>query len=103
MALIDLKRFDLGDKGANKLQENIRNFVRQFDKVTNDGALLSDITIGTSQTLVSHGLGRNFQGWYIVDIEGDARVWRDTTYSSNKDKYLPLKASASVRVKIWVF
>lgn len=103
MALKDLKLLDLGDRGSNKLQENVRNFVRQFNKATSDGAILSEITVNTTQTLVSHGLGRAFQGWHIVDIEGDARVWRDTSYTLNKDKYLPLKASASVRVKIWVY
>lgn len=111
MALKEFKQFDLKDKDLNKFQENVGLFINQLNKVILSGNLLLktigenpvDITIGTSRTLVSHGLGRSYQGFIIVDQTGNANVWRDSTYTENKDKFLPLIASSSVDVKLWVF
>lgn len=111
MALKGFKTTDFKDKDLMKLQENISEYVGQLNPVILSGILLEktlgqtpiEITIGTTTTLVSHGLGRNYQGWQLLDLQGDARVWRDTSYPDNKDKFLPLIASASVKVKLWVF
>lgn len=112
MALKDFQRIDAEDKTLVKVQENVDKYLRQINPTVNDGLFLEkiksgstliDITIGTSTTLVPHGLGRIFQGWHLLDIQADARVWRDATSTSDPTKFLPLKASASVVVKLWVF
>ena len=111
MALKSLKTTDFRDKDLMKLQENVSEYVGQLNSIVLGGILLEktigqapiEITIGTTTTLVAHGLSRKFQGWSLVDIQGDARVWRDVSYTDNLDKFLPLKASASVTVKLWVF
>lgn len=110
MSLKDFKKIDFPDTDLSKLQENIRQFVSQLDYNLLSGNLLETklnsqdpIVIGTSTTLVSHGLGRAFRGYILTDIQGDARVWRDATVTTNLDKFIPLKASSSVTVKLWVF
>jgi hypothetical protein len=110
MALKEFKRIDFEDESLRKIQENIKQFFDQLDYNILSGNLLETkinssepIVIGTSTTLVSHGLGRAFTGYIITDIQGDARVWRDATVTTNLDKFLPLRASSSVTVKLWVF
>lgn len=111
MALKEFKRIELIDTKLNKFQENVSEFVSQINPILLSGNLLlktigdnpQEITIATTRTLVSHGLGRSYQGFIIVDRTGNATVWRDTTYTENKDKFIPLIASSSVTVKLWVF
>lgn len=113
MALRDLKRVGSAKDDLFKGQENTMEFVRQLNKTMLDGVLLTQIRdsngrlvsidIETSTTLVPHGLGRKFVGWHIIDILGDARVWRDDSVIKDRDKFLALKASAAVTVSLWVF
>jgi hypothetical protein len=110
MSLKDFKKLDFTDQDLSRLQENIKQFVSQLDYNFLSGNLLETklnsqdpIVIGTSTTLVSHGLGRAFRGFVITDLQGDARVWRDTTVTQNLDKFIPLRASSTVTVKLWVF
>lgn len=111
MALKDFKRLDFSDANLNKIQENISLFIDQLDFNLLSGNLLEqtqgadpqDIVIGTSTTLVSHGLGRSYRGFMVVDQTGNATIWRDSTYTVNKDKFIPLIASSSVTVKLWVY
>lgn len=113
MALREFKKIDSDQRELIKIQDNVKEFLNRLNPVTLDGIFLEqvqnssgqlvDITIGTSTTLVPHGLGRAFQGWHLMDIRGDARVWRDATVTTNLDLFLPLRASASVVVKLWVF
>lgn len=103
MALKELKRFNSEDKYLNDIQANVREFTNQLNKKTLDGNFLESITIGTSTTLVPHALARSYLGWSIADLQGDARVWRDTTSTADTTKFIPLKASSSVIVNLWVF
>ena len=112
MALKDFKLIQSGDEDIQKVQSNLRSFFNQFNGVILSGNLLEkigtpgnlvDIVIQTTTTLVPHGLGRSFSGWHLVDIQGDARVWRDTSSTADNERFLPLRASAQVTVKLWVF
>jgi hypothetical protein len=113
MSLKEMSKFKCESREVNDLQENAFGFGLQFNKIITDGILLTEtpnnagvmipITIGTATTSIPHNLRRRFQGWHLIDIQGDARVWRDATVTTNLDKYIPLKASASVVVSLWVF
>jgi hypothetical protein len=103
MALKQFKTLELKDRETIKLQENISEYLDRLPKNLLDGVMLTSISIGTSTTNIPHGLARSFLGFIITDLQGDARVWRDTDPSIDKTKYLPLKASSSVTANIWVF
>lgn len=103
MSLKEFKKFNSKTQDLNEVQQNVFLFGAQFNKEVLDGILLTSVAIGTSTTSIPHKLRRKFQGWHLVDIQGDARVWRDATVTSDLDKFLPLKASASVTVNLWVF
>lgn len=97
------KKIDFRDRSLFQFQENVAQYLGQLNGKLLGGNEVKDVVIGTSTTLVPHELTRAFQGWHLVDIQGDARVWRDTTSTADKTKFLPLKASASVTVSLWVF
>lgn len=113
MALKDFKRVDIKERILAQFQENIHLYLNQLNNKVLGGTFLSQIknsegklvsiVIDTTTTLIPHGLSRQYQGWHLLDIQGDARVWRDTSSTSDGTKFLPLKASASVTVSLWVF
>jgi len=103
MALKDFQRFNAEDKEIVQVQENLSKYFKQLNPAILDGIFTQEVTISTSTTLVPHGLARKFQGWHLLDIQGDARVWRDTTSTADNTKFLPLRASTSVVVRLWVF
>ena len=57
-------------------------------------------TIGTSDTQVPHSLGRIPSGWIVSSRNANATVWQSQT---STDKYLTLKASATVAVTLEIF
>lgn len=103
MALKKFKKIDFKDKDVSRFQDSVDEYLNQLNGVVLDGIILNDVLVGTSSTDISHKLGRTFQGWHLLDIQGDARVWRDTASTSDLTKFLPLKASAAVTVSLWVF
>lgn len=103
MALKDLKIVEVNDVNLSKLQENVRLFLEQLDYNLLSGNLTEDIVISTTTTLVPHKLDRKFMGFIITDQNADARIWRDTTSQADKTKFIPLIASSTVTIKMWVF
>lgn len=112
MALKDLPQFKMESQEVQNLQDNVFKYVKQLNPVVLDGIFLEkivsngtlvDIVIQTTTTLVPHGLGRKIQGWQIVDTLSDSRIWRDATSTADMTKFLPLKASSPVTIKLWVF
>lgn len=112
MSLKDLPQLKMESAEVQNLQDNVFKYVKQLNTTVLDGILLEQITssgnqvnivVGTSTTLIPHGLGRKIQGWQVVDTLADARIWRDSTSTADLDRFLPLRASASVTIKLWVF
>lgn len=103
MALKAFKKTEFNDKDLTKFQTNIQEFLNQLNPILLDGRILSNIPIGTTTTEVPHGLTRSFQGYFVIDQQASAVIWRDTTSVADQSKFLPLKASAAVTVSLWVF
>lgn len=60
---------------------------------------LLDITVTTTATAFSHGLGVIPQGFLVFDKTANADIWR----TSWDDKTITLDATATVSAKVWVF
>ncbi len=88
-----------------KVQDQL---IRAFDQVYEcpilNGVLVDSTVLTTSFQNVNHKLGRAPRGWFVVSPNASATVWQDTA-ANNPDasKYLRVKSSATVTVKIWVF
>ena len=59
--------------------------------------------IGTSATVIDHGLGRAWQGYLITRMRADARVYEAATQPADPKKQLSLQASSAVTVDLYVF
>ena len=84
-------------------QRDVVEALKQLNLPILNGILVKDVALGTTTVRVSHTLNRVFNGYIIVKQNADARVWLDTSTSADPDKFLPLKASATVTVSLWVF
>lgn len=69
-----------------------------------EARLIPGVLIGTSATPVEHGLGREPQGWFVVDANTGASLWRSSSPPVNAPaKLLYLQASTPVTVTLVVF
>ena len=66
----------------------------------NQARIIQNIALADGVTVINHQLGRNQQGWLLIDIQGDATVYRSAPFNSQT---LTLTSSAAVTVSIGVF
>jgi hypothetical protein len=66
----------------------------------NQGSILENISLVTGANVISHKLGHEMNGWFLVDIQGIATIYRSAPLNSLT---LTLTASAPVLVSIGVF
>jgi len=64
------------------------------------GRILKNIPLTTGSNAINHGLGRNMQGWSIVDINAAVTPYRSAPLNALT---LTLTASAPCTVSIEVF
>jgi hypothetical protein len=62
--------------------------------------ILKDIVLINGSTTINHGLNRLMQGWFLVDINGAATIYRSALMN---DLTLTLTSNAAVTVNIGVF
>lgn len=66
----------------------------------NSASILSDVELAIGTNVINHRLGRMQQGWFLVDVDGAATIYRSANFN---DKTLTLTSSAAVTVSIGVF
>lgn len=71
------------------------------NKIT-QGTLVQNITLNPGVNYINHKLGETPVGWILVDITGQADVWRTAPFT---DTVLTLTSSAatSMTISLWVF
>ena len=68
----------------------------------NNVSILKEITLQNGLNYLNHKLGRIQQGWFLVDVQSPAVIYRPTIYKFN-DLTLTLSSNADVIVSIGVF
>jgi hypothetical protein len=66
----------------------------------NDVQIIENVQLKNGATTINHLLGRMQQGWFIVDINGAATIYRSQPLNT---KTLTLTSNAAVMVNIGVF
>lgn len=66
----------------------------------NNVFVIKNISLINGATIINHLLGQMQQGWFIVDINGSASIYRSQPFN---DKTLTLTSNAAVTVNIGVF
>jgi len=67
---------------------------------TNNISILNDVVLINGVTVIDHKLGRNMQGWFLVDINAAATIYRSAPLN---DKTLTLTSNAVATVSLGVF
>lgn len=83
------------------VQDNIADSVDDLvSVVTMDGRFIEGQKLFAGvDNVVIHRLGRPLRGWFVADLDVDARIW-----SVLKDKYfLRLRTNADATISLWVF
>lgn len=96
------KTFTSGDRSTDAVQSNMSVFTQQFD--TNpliSGRLISDVVLGATAVNIAHKLGRELQGWIVVDKNAQQDIWRSST--ALPKTFLTLTAAGTVTASLWVF
>lgn len=100
MPVQEYKQFQPSDPEVASLQSNLREWALQFTGIEIlQGRLLKDINITTSQTAIVHGLNRRINGWILVAVDVDTRVWE----VSRSETVLTLDCSSNATISLWVF
>lgn len=58
------------------------------------------ILLSIGDNIINHRLGRKPQGWIIIDVDGDAQIYRSAPFN---DKTLTLNSDAAVTIQLIVF
>lgn len=66
----------------------------------NQVAILENVSLQAGVNVLNHMLGQNMQGWFLVDVQGIATIYRSQPFN---DQTLTLTVSAPVTVSIGVF
>lgn len=66
----------------------------------NNVQIIPNISLINGATVINHKLGKNMQGWFLVDQQGPATIYRSAPMNSLT---LTLTSSAAVVVSIGVF
>lgn len=94
------RKIKVYDRELDQVQSNIGNIIGPILKSPLiDGVQINGVVLSTSPTSVQHLLKRVPQGWFIVDSNAAATVYR-TDWDLNK---VILIASAPVTVSIWIY
>jgi len=65
-----------------------------------NGSLLTNIVLKNGSVTFPHYLGRQIQGWFIVDQDAAAEIYRSQPLNNQT---LTLTSNAAVTVNLWVF
>lgn len=101
MALKPLKEQTFKETEVSLLMSVLREWANQFQNIPFlDGRLISDLILDSADSIkVSHNLGRQPKGWFVVDQDADANIYETDRTESG----LFLKASSTVTASVWVF
>lgn len=66
----------------------------------NQVSILSNVSLINGVTVINHLLGQMQQGWFLVDLNGAAAIYRSAPFN---DKTLTLTSNDAVTVSIGVF
>jgi hypothetical protein len=94
-----------GDEVLERIQSNIDGAFQRLLQVFPivNGRLIRDVPLSTTATGVAHGLGRSPAGWIVVGKDAAEDVFMSASDNIVAERTLPLTATGTVTVSLWVF
>ena len=103
MTLPRFAKVQVDDETLNRVQDRIKVVTDAL--VANqllEGRLVTVTLTAGAFTQVTHGLGRQSQGYIVVRRNANAVIW-DQPNSTDANAFLYLQPSATVTATLWVF
>ena len=89
---------------VTRLQSHIKTTLNPLLELPiSDGVLIKDLSIATSDTLVEHKLGREYEGVIITRLKTNSGIFESDTANDFKDRKIILKASATATADIYFY
>lgn len=86
--------------------DRVQEQVDQSLRTLTNHPLLKGVQVSTTMTTgsvrIAHGLGRSWQGWFIVDKRQAGDCWSVQNAGQN-ERYLTLSGSLAGPVSFWIF
>lgn len=100
----DFKKLTVSDEGMNRVQEYINLALRPIlASSIGNGVLLTNIELASGANEVEHKLGREPQGYLVVQKDANESVWDSQSTNTRKRIILSLNTSGACTVSLWVF
>jgi len=108
--MVPYQWFKSKSEELNSVQNSIRDVVNSLLPIEllngylpkkSTGEIIT-YTILTTDTIINHGLNRDYVGYLVIDRNASAIVYTSPT-ASLKNRQLILRASATVTVKLFLF
>jgi hypothetical protein len=103
MTLPRFAKVQVDDETLNRVQDRIKVVTDAL--VANqllEGRLVTVTLTAGAFTQVTHGLGRQPQGYIVVRLNANAVIW-DQPNGTDANAFLYLQPSATVTATLWVF
>jgi len=99
-----LKTINVKEYELSRVQDNVADAFRRLpvENLILGGAFVT-ASLTTADASINHTLGREYQGWFVVDQDAEASVYRSSTSNLRPAHQIILKASASVNVRLYIF
>ena len=92
------------NEDITRLQSHIKTVLSPLlDLPISDGVLVKSIDIETTDTLVEHKLGREFEGFIITKLNANSVIYESSSDNFIKNRQIILKGSATANVDIYFF
>lgn len=86
------------------VQANVGSVVNQLSQSgITDCVFQYDIEVGTSDTVVNHGLSRPPRGWIVIDKLGVGDIYRSSSNNPAPNQTMIFKSSADVTASFMFF
>lgn len=93
--------FKMDEKSVQLLQTTWASLLNPLvSNVIMQGLQLTGVSLQTGANICNHLLSRKQQGWFIVDINAAATIYRSAPFN---DTTLTLTSDAACVVNLWVY
>ena len=89
---------------VTRLQSHIKTTLNPLLELPiSDGVLLTDLSIATSDTVIDHKLGRQYEGFIITRLKSNSVIFESSSTNDTPDRTIILEASATATADIYFF
>ncbi len=105
MALKPFRLLGVSDAVLSRIQDAVAQaFAPLTRNLLLDSNFVTDVTLTSgADNLISHGLGRAYEGFIVTKCTADTRVWISSSANTSPDKYINLRPNVTGVVTLYVF